>query len=197
MCCYSYCLYWQQSHEKFLVSEQSEYLSVLCDGKPTPASLVYVRNGFFENLAELSRALHFGCKSGDGQYLSLFEEEGVNMDQNFILGQEFESFSQKGPLIESGINTLNSHSDSHSIKQDFIRVLPIKRWVELPLQLIQLPLSIVIGILKLTTWKFLLSMTHSWLLQPVLVLWELRIKVLVHYLHSRRYHFWKPCDYIS
>ena len=27
---------------------------------------------------------------------------------NFILGQEFESFSQKGPVIESGINTLNS-----------------------------------------------------------------------------------------
>ena len=30
------------------------------------------------------------------------------MDQNFILGQEFESFSQKGPVIESGVNTLNS-----------------------------------------------------------------------------------------
>ena len=36
------------------------------DGKPTPASPVYVRNGFSENLAELSRALHFGHKSGDG-----------------------------------------------------------------------------------------------------------------------------------
>ena len=78
------------------------------DGKPTPASPVYVRNGFSENLAGLSRALHFGHKSGDGQYLSLLEEEGVYMDQNFILGQEFESFSQKGPVIESGINTLNS-----------------------------------------------------------------------------------------
>ena len=30
------------------------------------------------------------------------------MDQNFILGQELKSFSQKGPVIESGINTLNS-----------------------------------------------------------------------------------------
>ena len=30
------------------------------------------------------------------------------MDQNFILGQEFESFSQKGPVIESSVNTLNS-----------------------------------------------------------------------------------------
>ena len=63
-----------------------------------------MRNGFSENLAELSRALHFGHKSGDGQYLSLLEEEGVYMDQNFILGQEFESFSQNGPVIESGIN---------------------------------------------------------------------------------------------
>jgi hypothetical protein len=63
--------------------------------KPTAASPVYVRNGFSENLAELSRALHFGQNSRDGQYLSLLEEEGVYMDQNFILGQEFESFSQK------------------------------------------------------------------------------------------------------
>jgi len=78
------------------------------DGKPTPASPVYIRNGYSENLAELSRALHFGHKSGDGQYLSLLDDEGTYQDQNFILGQEFESFSQKGPVIESGVNTLNS-----------------------------------------------------------------------------------------
>ena len=30
------------------------------------------------------------------------------MEQNFVLEQEFESFSQKGPVIESGINTRNS-----------------------------------------------------------------------------------------
>ena len=78
------------------------------DGKPTPASPVYVRNGDSENLAELSRALHFGHKSGDGQYLSLLDDEGTYQDQNFILGQEFESFSQKEPVIESGVNTLNS-----------------------------------------------------------------------------------------
>ena len=69
---------------------------------------MYIRNGFSENLAELSRALHFGHKSGDGSYLSLLDDEGTFMDQNFILGQEFESFSQKGPVIESGVNTLNS-----------------------------------------------------------------------------------------
>ena len=64
-------------------------------------------------MAELSRALHFGHKSGDGQFLSLLEEEGVYMDQNFILGQEFESFSQKGPVIESGIYQYSQHS-SHT-----------------------------------------------------------------------------------
>ena len=69
---------------------------------------MYVRPGYSENLAELSRALHFGHKSGDGSYLSLLDDEGVFQNQNFILGQEFESFSQKGPVIESGVNTLNS-----------------------------------------------------------------------------------------
>lgn len=78
------------------------------DGKPTPASPVQVRLGHSENLAELSRSLHFGHKSGDGQYLSLLDDTGSYVEQNFILGQEFESFSQKGAVIESGINTLNS-----------------------------------------------------------------------------------------
>ena len=78
------------------------------DGKPTPASPVQVRLGHSENLAELSRALHFGHKSGDGQYLSLLQDVGNYTDQNFILGQEFESFSQKSRVIESGMNTLTS-----------------------------------------------------------------------------------------
>ena len=78
------------------------------DGKPTPASPVNVRIGHSENIAELARALHFGHKSADGNYLSLLEDVGTYMEQNFILGQEFESFSQKGPVIESGINTLNT-----------------------------------------------------------------------------------------
>ena len=80
------------------------------DGKPTPASPVYIRPGFSENIAELQRALHFGHKNGDGQYLSLLADAGIGsyQDQNFVLGQEFESFSNKGPVIESGMNTLNS-----------------------------------------------------------------------------------------
>ena len=80
------------------------------DGKPTPASPVYIRPGFSEQIAELQRALHFGHKCGDGQYLSLLGSSGVGgyQEQNFVLGQEFESFSNKGPVIESGMNTLNS-----------------------------------------------------------------------------------------
>ena len=78
------------------------------DGKPTPASPVYVRPGFSENIAELSRALHFGHKNGDGAYLSLLTDHGAYLDKNFVLGQEFETFSNKGPVIESGLNTLNS-----------------------------------------------------------------------------------------
>ena len=65
--------------------------------------------GHYENITELARALHFGHKSADGNHLSLLEDVGTYMEQNFILGQEFESFSHKGPVIESGINTLNSH----------------------------------------------------------------------------------------
>ena len=67
-----------------------------------------VRIGYSESMAELARALHFGHKSADGNYLSMLEDNGAYQEQNFVLGQEFESFSQKGPVIESGINTLNS-----------------------------------------------------------------------------------------
>ena len=72
------------------------------DGKPTPASPVNTRIGFSECVAELARALHFGHKSSD------VEENGVFQEQNFVLGRELESSSRKGPVIESGINTLNS-----------------------------------------------------------------------------------------
>ena len=80
------------------------------DGKPTPASPVYCRTGFTETICELQRALHFGHKSGDGMYLSLLNDAGVGsyQEQNFVCGQEFESFSNKWPVIESGMNTLNS-----------------------------------------------------------------------------------------
>ena len=77
-------------------------------GEPTPASPVNVRIGFSENIAELARALHFGHKSADGNFPSLYKDNGTYMEQNFVLGQEFESFCQKGPVIQSGIN--NSHS---------------------------------------------------------------------------------------
>ena len=41
-------------------------------------------------------------------YLRLLQDVGTYTDQNFILGQEFESFSQKGAAIESGLNILTS-----------------------------------------------------------------------------------------
>ena len=52
------------------------------DGKPTPASPVYVRPGFSENIAELARALHFGHKNGDGSYLSLLTDHGHKNDEH-------------------------------------------------------------------------------------------------------------------
>ena len=61
------------------------------DTKSAPASPVHVRH-----------------KNGDGSYLSVLTDHGAYLNQNFILGQEFETFSYKGPDIESGLNTLNS-----------------------------------------------------------------------------------------
>ena len=80
------------------------------DGKPTPATPVQVKTGYSEVISELARSLHIGHKGADGQYLSLLCS-GSLADypcRNFILGQEFESFNGKGPVIESGYNTLNS-----------------------------------------------------------------------------------------
>jgi hypothetical protein len=80
------------------------------DGKPNPASPVFLRTGCSEVISELQRAMHFGHKNGDGQYFSLLTAQGVGgyAYQNCVFGQEFESFSNKGPVIESGMNTLNS-----------------------------------------------------------------------------------------
>ena len=80
------------------------------DGKPNPASPVFLRTGCSEIISELQRAMHFGHKNGDGQYFSLLAAQGIGgyVTQNCIFGQEFESFSNKGPVIESGMNTLNS-----------------------------------------------------------------------------------------
>ena len=56
------------------------------DGKPTPASPISTRIGFSECLAELARALHFGHKSVNGNFLSLLEDNGVYPEQNFRSG---------------------------------------------------------------------------------------------------------------
>ena len=50
-----------------------------------------VRIEFSEIFAKLASALHFGHKNADGNYLSLLEYNGAYMEQNFVLGQEFES----------------------------------------------------------------------------------------------------------
>lgn len=79
-------------------------------GKPNPSVPIFMRTGFSEVIAELSRALHFGHKSSDGSYLSLLGKSGVGCynDGNCIFGQEFETFSNKGPMLESGMNTLST-----------------------------------------------------------------------------------------
>ena len=74
-------------------------------GNPIP-----VRKGYSEAISELERSLHIGHKSADGNYLSLICNTDMSdyRYRNFILGQEFESFSNKGPVIESGMNTINA-----------------------------------------------------------------------------------------
>ena len=74
-------------------------------GNPIP-----VRLGYSEAISELERSLHIGHKAADGNYLSLICNTELSdfKYRNFILGQEFESFSNKGPVIESGMNTINA-----------------------------------------------------------------------------------------
>jgi hypothetical protein len=71
---------------------------------------VMVRLGYSEAVSELERALHVGHKSAEGSYLSLICNNNLGdfKYRDFILGQEFESFSNKGPVIESGMNTNNA-----------------------------------------------------------------------------------------
>jgi hypothetical protein len=70
----------------------------------------HLRTGYSEAISELERSLHIGHKSADGNYLSLICNTDLSdyRYRNFILGQEFESFSNKGPVIESGMNTINA-----------------------------------------------------------------------------------------
>mmetsp|Transcript_8727 Transcript_8727/g.11505 ORF Transcript_8727/g.11505 Transcript_8727/m.11505 type:complete len:483 (+) Transcript_8727:1404-2852(+) len=80
------------------------------DGVPTPATPVQMFDGMSEPIAELARSLHFGHKNGDGEMLSLLAPNSINeyKTRNCIFGQEFESFSSKSNVIESGMNTQNS-----------------------------------------------------------------------------------------
>ena len=88
------------------------------DGKPFPPAPVQVKTGYSEALSQLGQALHIGNKGADGLYLSLLANASMDdyRSRNFILGQEFESFNGKGPVIESGYNCLNS---TLSLRLDF------------------------------------------------------------------------------
>lgn len=79
-------------------------------GVPNPTVPTEVRTGHSECIAELSRALHFGHKSSDGSYLTLLGGDGLGSYPtiNAVFGQEFETFSNKSNVIESGMNTLTT-----------------------------------------------------------------------------------------
>ena len=82
------------------------------DGKPTPATNVDVSRPYSEVISELQRSWHLAHKQGGSDHLSLLIGDMSHLDfewRNFIMGQEFESFSGKGAVIESGKNTLNSN----------------------------------------------------------------------------------------
>ena len=84
----------------------------MVDGAPRPASVVEVKKPqYSEMIAELSRSFHVEHKSGTGHHLNLLSSmnPAVFRKRNFICGQEFEAFNNKGPVIESGYNTLNSN----------------------------------------------------------------------------------------
>ena len=82
------------------------------DGKPTPATNVLIEKPYSEAISELQRSWHLAHKSAGTDHLSLLAGELPMYDfenRNFIMGQEFESFSNKSTVIESGKNTLNSN----------------------------------------------------------------------------------------
>lgn len=69
--------------------------------------------GSGEHMIELARAVHHGLKSLDGGHLSLlngtYDKQYGRCGRNQLYGMEFESFSEKSNVIESGTNTLNSN----------------------------------------------------------------------------------------
>mmetsp|Transcript_25362 Transcript_25362/g.31597 ORF Transcript_25362/g.31597 Transcript_25362/m.31597 type:complete len:335 (+) Transcript_25362:631-1635(+) len=92
---------------------------IYIDGVPTPATPVKMGGGdsttaaslgYSEMMAELSRALHFGHKSGDGDYLSLLAPNHFNefLTRNFVCGFELESWGSKSDTMDTGMNTQNS-----------------------------------------------------------------------------------------
>jgi hypothetical protein len=92
------------------------------DGRPSPATPVIIPRsvaaGYLggsdmfpsEAVAELARAWHVGHKTFDNVHMSTMFSPMTSdyFRRNFILGHEFESFSSKSSVIESGYNTLNS-----------------------------------------------------------------------------------------
>lgn len=101
----------QYMKSTFVPANLSDYVFYL-DGKPTPATNVAVESPYSEVLSELQRSWHVAHKQNGTDHLSLLIGEMSHdtiKQRNFIMGQEFESFSGKGPVIESGKNTLNSN----------------------------------------------------------------------------------------
>ncbi len=96
--------------------------SFYVDGAPYPATPVRVtgdpigtgttKPGCAEQSVELQRAMHANIKQ-DGNVLTLgcgSVDRILGMrTRNMLYGHEFESFSGKGLVIESGLNTLNSN----------------------------------------------------------------------------------------
>ena len=98
------------------------------DGRPSPATPVLIkRNAQYvaalgidfngtsdlfpsEAVAELARAWHVGHKTFDNIHMSTMFSCAPKdyMMRNCIFGHEFESFSSKSSVIESGYNTLNA-----------------------------------------------------------------------------------------
>lgn len=94
------------------------------DGRPSPATPVIIPRLSNARLAdgtsdvypseaitELARAWHVGHKGFDNVYLSLMTGVSTQdlFSRNCIFGHEFESFSSKSSVIESGYNCMNSN----------------------------------------------------------------------------------------
>ena len=77
------------------------------NGKPLSASPVYERTGLSENMEELSPALHYGHKTGDGNYLSFFTDHGAYLDQNFFWDQNLRPSISRYPSFRV-VSTLST-----------------------------------------------------------------------------------------